>query len=217
MAWITQASANATDGKMIRTPTGNAVFLNGAFYVLQTPLTAQATNTASTLFTNDTTLSASTNQYPTVNFGVAPYQNVPGSTRILPAGCLTAGTMFNADFLLVCTTTANNLTLTVGLIGPYPATTYTIISTTGAVSASAYSAGAFGHLNFGLSVTTTGTSGSLTGFINFEYGPAGTTISGPVSAVTFDTTQQYTLDCRATWSGGSNSLQLAYGAIEVIG
>jgi hypothetical protein len=36
-------------------------------------------------------------------------------------------------------------------------------------------------------------------------------------ATTFDTTQQYSIDMRATWSGGANSLQLAFGAIEVIG
>jgi hypothetical protein len=125
--------------------------------------------------------------------------------------------MFNADFFMVCTTTANNLTLSMGLVGPYPATTYTVIATTAATAATAYGAGAFGHLNFGFSVTSTGVTGTLTGFVNFEYGPAGVTIAGPLVATTFDTTQQYTIDCRATWSAGANSLQLAYGAIEVIG
>ena len=217
MAWITQAGPNSTDGKMIRTPTGNALFLNGAFYILQTPLTAQTTNTVSTLFTNDTTLNTTTNQYPTVNFGVAPYQQYPGSTRILPAGSLQAGTMFNGDFFGVCTTTANNLTMSVGLVGPYPSTTYNVISTSVAATASAFGAGAFCHLGFGFSVTTTGTAGTVTGFVFFEYGTTGVTVTGVLNPLTLDTTQQYTIDARATWAGGSNSIQLSYGAIEVIG
>ena len=215
MAWLPTAGPNATEGKMIRTPSGNAVFFSGAFYVLQTPLTAITANTASSLFSNDTTAVAGV--YPTVNLGNPPFAQYPGSTRILPPGCLQPGTLINGDFEGVGTFTANNLTLTLGLVGPYPATTYTIISTTGAVTASAFGAGAFFHINFTLSVTTVGTAGSLTGAVGIEYGPTLIAIQGPVTAVTFDTTQQYSIDLRQTWSAGTNSSQLAYGAIEIIG
>ena len=215
MAWKPGAAATSSDGKMIRTPDGNAVFFSGAFYVLQTPLTAQTTNTVSTLFTNDTTAVAGV--YPTVNLGVPPFAQDPGSTRVLPAGCLQPGTMFNADFYGIGTFTANTLVLSFGLIGPYPATTYTVISTTPATTATASGAGSFFHLSFGCSVTSVGTTGTLTGFIAAEYAPTGVMTTGPLVATTFDTTQQYTMDVRATWGAGANSLQLCYGAIEVIG
>ena len=223
MAWLPTAGPNATEGKMIRTPTGNAVFFSGAFYVLQTPLTAQTTNTSSTLFTNDTTASTTTGLYPTVNLGTQPFTQYPGSSRVLPPGSLTAGTFINMDFYGLGTFTSNTLVLTLGLVGPYPATTYTAIATTTSATATAAGAGAFFHINAGFSVTTTGslattgTNGTLTGQINIEYSPTGVMATSPMVAVSFDTTQQYTIDMRATWGGGSNSLQLAYGAIEVIG
>jgi hypothetical protein len=215
MAWLPTAAVNATEGKMIRTPVGNAVFFSGAFYVLQTPLTAITANTATSLFSNDTTAVAGV--YPVVNLGNPPFAQYPGSTRVIPPGALAPGTLFNGDFEGVGTFTANNLTLTLGLVGPSPATTYTVISTTGAVAASAFGAGAYFHINFTLSVTTVGVTGSITGAIGIEYGPTLIAIQGPLVATTFDTTQQYSIDMRATWSGGANSLQLAFGAIEVIG
>ena len=222
MAWIGQAAPNATDGKMLRSPSGNAVFFNGAFWVLQTPLTAVTANTETSLFVNDTVAVAGV--YPTVNLGIAPTSSYPGSTRILPPGCLLGGTMFNVDLFGVGTFTANNLTLTFGLVGPYPATTYTILATTGAVTASAESAGAYLHIQAGMSVTTTGptgssaTLGSLTAWISIMYGPTLIAINSPVTTTSsIDTTKQYSLDIHSTWSGGSNSLQLSYGDIEVIG
>jgi hypothetical protein len=223
MAWLPTAGPSATEGKMIRTPTGNGVFFSGAFYVLQTPLTAQTTNSASTLFTNDTTASTTTGLYPTVNLGTQPFTQYPGSTRILPPGSLAPGTFFNGDFFGVGTFTANSLVLSLGLVGPYPATTYTAIATTTSAAATASGAGSYFHINFGFSVTTvgsvatTGTNGTLTGQISIEYSPTGVMATSPLVAVSFDTTQQYTIDMRATWGGGSNSLQLSYGAIEVIG
>ena len=223
MAWLPESAPNASEGKMLRTPTGNAAFFNGAFYVLNSPATSVTnTTTETSLFGGDSATGASA---ITVQLGQPPFTQYPGSTRVLPQGSLSLGTMFNFDFYGSLQTSGTpNLTLRLGLVGPYPSTTFIPLCTTGAVALTSEASATFAHMEGGISVTSldtiTGTAtGSVTAWIGIEYAQTGITIYSPVTVNTlFDTSQQYTLDVRATWSAASSSniLQLSYGDFEVI-
>lgn len=217
MAWLPSAQPNATEGKMIRTPTGNAVFLNGAFYVLKAPCTAVAnTVTETSLFTGDN----STTTPIIVQMGSAPFYQYPGSTRILPPGSLTEGSMFNMDFYgSIANTGTPNLQLRLSLTNA--AGTVAAIADSTAVAMTTTSGTVFFHVMAGFNVQAASkTAGIINGWCGYEYLAVGTQSVAPVLKTTaFDTTAQYTIDLLATWgtASASNTCVINYGAIEIIG
>jgi hypothetical protein len=218
MAWLPGSAANASDGKVLRTPTGNSCFFNGAFYVLNSPAgSINTTATETSIFTNDT----STSTPITVQLGQPPYSQYPGSTRVLPPGALAQGTMFNFDFFGNLKTNGTpTLRMRLGLIGPYPSTTFTAIADTTATALSSEGTLCYLHIGGGFNVQTYSTTGVLNGYIFYEYAPTLIAVCSPVLNTTaFDTTQQYTIDIRATYgaSDANNIVQVSYGALEVIG
>jgi hypothetical protein len=134
---------------------------------------------------------------------------------------LTQGTMFNFDFYgNISNTSTPSFQVQLGLVGPGTSTTFTVIADTTAIAMTNESGTVFFHINGGFSTQVYSTSGTINGFVYYEYGPTGIAVASPMKVTTaFDTTQQYTIDIRATWgtANSSNSVQLLYGAIEVIG
>lgn len=219
MAWLPGSAANASDGKVIRTPTGNGVFFNGAFYVLKSANTTYASSSDETsLFTGDSSATTPT----TVQLGPPPYPSYPGSTRVLPNGALSPGTMFNFDFYGSLQTNGTpNLQLRLGLIGPYPSTTFTAIADTTATALTSEASAVFLHISGGFNVQTDSqTAGVLNGWIAYEYAPTLISVASPLlNTTSFNTKGQYTIDIRATFSAAdaANAVIINYGAIEVIG
>ena len=218
MAWLPSSGPSATEGKMIRSPTGNSLFLNGAFYVLNSPSGSYNTSTTETsLFTNDSSVTTPI----TVQLGQPPYTAYPGSTRVLPPGSLAGGTMFNFDFYGNLKTNGTpSLRLRLGLIGPYPLTTFTAIADTTSTALTSEGTLCFFHCQGGFNVQTQAVAGVLNGWIAYEYAPTLIAVCSPVLNTTaFDCTQTYTIDIRATYSSSdaNNIVQLSYGAIEIIG
>jgi len=212
MAWK-PSNYPSSEGKMIRTPDGNAVFFNGAFYLQYSASTAIANTTDET--------SIFTGENP-VYLGDPPQTQYPGSTRVLPRGCLTRGTMFGFKFYgSIANTGTPNLQLRLGLVGPYPATTFNAIADTTAVAMTTTSGTVYFAIVGGFNVQADSeTAGILNGWIGYEYLAAGTKVDSPVlNTTSFNTRQQYSLDIRATWSAASasNTLSVVYGAIEVVG
>lgn len=208
MAWNVGVPSS-TEGKMLRTVNGNSLFYNGAFYVLGSPATAYTNSAAETsLFVGEAP----------VYLGSPPQTVYPGSTRVLPSGALTAGSMFGFDFYAqFANTAAPTLRLRLGLVNS--AGTFVPIADTTAIATTTETGTVWSHLIGGFSVTSIGTAGSTTGYVGIEYGPAALFIVSPLAVTSIDTTQQYSLDIRATWgaASASNSLRLAYGAIKLIG
>ena len=218
MAFNPAASPQSSDGRMIRFANGNPVFPSGAFYILYGATGSIAPSTETSVFTNDT----STSTPLVVGPGNAPY-NFPGSTRYMagavgPTGTgLPLGTMFNFDLYGLATFASTpNLTIRMGFNSGTTFGTFNVLATTGAV-ATTNTSGGYAHIQGGFSVTKTGTSGQITGYVGIEYAATGIMIISPVTQTTIDTTQPYQLDVLATISTGASTLQMFYGAIEVIG
>lgn len=217
MAWLPGAAANATDRKMIGSQNGNSMFVNGAFYVLKSQ-TASYTNssTETSMFTNDTSTTT-----PIVVYAGAPGASIlyPGSTRVLPPGALADGTMFNFDFFgSIVNTGTPNFQVRLGLVNS--AGTFTAIADTTATAMTNEGTACFLHISGGFNVQKAGTSGTLNGWCGYEYAPTAISVFSPVlNTTSFDTTQQYTIDIRWTFSAASTSniAIVNYGAIEVIG
>jgi len=225
MSWLPQSAPNATEGKMLRTQTGNACFFNGAFYILNAPATAVTnTTTTTSLFGGDPQSSSPATTPIVVQLGQPPYQQYPGSTRTLPPMSLTLGTMFNGDFFgTVADASTATLRLQLGLIGPYPSTTFNVIADTTAVAMTTESTSPL-QMNFGFNVQSYNSAanggGTINAYIQYQNATTGIVVFSPMTANTaFDTTQQYTIDVRATWGAASstNLIQLWWGDIEVIG
>lgn len=216
MAWLPSGAPNSTDGKMIRSPTGNAMFVNGAFYILQSPASAVVNTLVETSILGGDT---STTSPITVQLGIPPFAQYPGSTRVFPPGSLAAGTMFNLDFYgAIKNTGTPGLQIRLGLVNS--AGTFTALADTTLTTMTTEGSLVWLHVNGGFSVQSYGTAGVINGWIGYEYAPTSISVFSPLlNTAAFDTTQQYTLDVRATWSAASssNTLQLSYGAIEVIG
>jgi hypothetical protein len=219
MAWLIGSAPNASEGKMIRSPNGNAMFPNGAFYVLKSANTTYSTSSTETsLFLGDSSATVPT----TVQLGPSPYPSYPGSTRVLPPGSLTPGTMFNFDFFGSLQTNGTpNLTLRLGLVGPYPSTTFNAIADTTATALTSEATACFLHISGGFNVQADSpTAGILNGWIAYEYAPTLIAVASPVlNTTSFNTRGQYTLDIRATFSASdaANVVIMTYGAIEVVG
>jgi hypothetical protein len=132
--------------------------------------------------------------------------------------------MFNMDFYgTVADASTATLQLQLGLIGPGTSTTFTVLADTTAVAMSTEST-SFLHMQAGFCVQTYASAanggGTINAWIGYENATTGITVYSPIKANTaFDTTQQYTIDVRATWGAASstNLIQLWYGDMEVIG
>lgn len=208
MAWNVGVPSS-TEGKMLRTVNGNSLFYSGAFYILGSPATAYTNSvTETSLFVGESP----------VYLGSPPQTAYPGSTRVLPAGALTTGSVFKFDFYSqFANTAAPTIRLRLGLVNSTG--TFTPIADTTAIATTTETGTVWSHIMAGFDVASVGKLGSTAGFIGLEYGPTMNSIISPLAITSIDTTQQYTLDIRATWgvASTSNSLQLAYGTIKLEG
>ena len=215
--WLPGAAPTSTERKMTGSVNGNSLFLNGAFYILKSATTSYTnSSTETSMFLGDTSTTT-----PIVVYAGNPGASImyPGSTRVLPPGALADGTMFNFDFYgSIVNTGTPNFQVRLGLVDS--AGTFNAIADTTATAMTSEGTACLLHICGGFNVQKYGTAGVLNGWAGYEYAPTLIPVFSPLLNTTaFDTTKQYTIDVRWTFSAASasNIAIINYGAIEVIG
>ena len=229
MAWLKHL-IQSTEGKADKVVGGPWLFNRGAFYIQQAagPTLASSTTETSLLTgtTGNTLASPTSGTYMT--FGVPGTGNAdyPGSTLVLTGqtgfsnGLLKQGTMIAWRFFgTIANTSTPNLTIKVGLVNQTTGA-FTALAATAATAMSNVSTCLWELTGSLMVVADSATAGEIYAACKFAYGVTGTAIVSPLGDTSsFDTTQSYALDIRATWgtSSASNTMTLNYGMFELVG
>lgn len=195
---------NSTDQIFRRSTQGISIEQIGPFYVQYSPTTAIANSTTETsLFNNSSTT--------TVSGGPMALDQV--SSLILPANSLATGTIIRGYLRgIIANTGTPSLTTRAGFINS--ASTFTALATTGAVAMTTVSTSDY-EVGFEFQVRSVGTSGVVFATVYHRYGS--TLVSAASVTNTVDTTQQFTIDVRTTWSAASasNTQTIYYATVGV--
>ena len=234
MAWQLNVNTGNSDGKATKTPQGPFLFPSGAFAVMYGPgptLVSSTTETSLLTGATGTTITQPSSGVLT-NLGLPQNGPYPASSLILPGniqggmgmGSLALGTLFYFNFLgTIANTGTPNFTLKLGLVHQGTGT-FTAIATIPA-TAMVTTTAVLLEIQGSFIVVTGGSSGEIDGQIEMDYLPSSAatnvvSLNSPYGALSsFDLTQTYALDIRATWgtSSASNTTTVKYGVFELVG
>ena len=229
MAW-NDGIYPATEGRAVKTIQGPFLFYNGAFCIQDSPaftLTNSTTETSLLTGATGTTIAQPATGVLT-NLGVQGMGQYPASSLILPGnlqggistGCLQTGTLFYFNFVgIIANTGTPTLRLRLGFVNQTTGV-FSAIADTTAIAMSTVTGTGLLQVSGQFMPIINAVAGEVDGFVQVEYGPTNITIASPYGALSsFDTTQTYALDLRATWgaASASNTMTLKFGTFELVG